>query len=509
MLPTLRRIGESQSMSNVVLSTLSSSSSTAAGGAKSTLDLKASSKVLRMSYLAAVADCWLLVGISLATLRLRDTWQFVSKDHSSASLAVLICVILSINGSLGLYSSLRIPTRAVLGKLVTGMFAVLALQAFAAWKLPGLWIHLTVFVTLLFFPVSLLVRPIVAKYCRWLLARPHRVQYFVIVGRDSRICAEVALKVEMYEERCNRVVGYFGLKDRSCNRSKDGVEWFETTKCLVDYLTHHAVDVVLFATTPEEIPNLGRTLDSILELGLTVGFLPQVFSGDLISRTDQVMRKVDLVGLSIIQVQTVHQSASYLFIKRLFDIFVSASALLLFSPVFLLIGLLVKLTSRGPVFYPWRVLGKNRRAFVGYKFRTMVPEADKIKKELMQFNEMTGPVFKMRNDPRITPIGRWLRRFSLDEIPQLYSVLKGDMSFVGPRPPSKAESDRFEFWQHRKLSVKPGITCLWQVSGRNQISDFSDWAKLDIQYISTASFTLDLKILLLTVPVVLSGHGAY
>jgi lipopolysaccharide/colanic/teichoic acid biosynthesis glycosyltransferase len=137
-----------------------------------------------------------------------------------------------------------------------------------------------------------------------------------------------------------------------------------------------------------------------------------------------------------------------------------------------------------------------------------VPEADKLKEQLQAFNEMQGPVFKMRNDPRVLPFGRLLRKFSIDELPQLYSVLKGDMSLVGPRPPSRAEADRFEFWQRRKLSVKPGISCLWQVNGRNEIRDFSEWARLDLKYIENASFLLDLKIMLLTIPAVLSGQGA-
>src|SRR5437016_6210606 len=125
----------------------------------------------------------------------------------------------------------------------------------------------------------------------------------------------------------------------------------------------------------------------------------------------------------------------------------------------------------------------------------MVPNADALKEALWDHNEMNGPVFKISNDPRITSLGRFLRKFSLDELPQLYSVLKGDMSLVGPRPPSAEEAERFEFWQRRKLSVKPGISCLWQVNGRSEIRDFSEWARLDLEYIERASFLLDLKIL--------------
>jgi len=196
-------------------------------------------------------------------------------------------------------------------------------------------------------------------------------------------------------------------------------------------------------------------------------------------------------------------------LKRAIDVVVSLVGLIVLAPVLVLIALIVRLTSEGPIFYPWRVLGERARPFVGYKFRTMVPNADALKRELLARNQMTGPVFKMRDDPRVTPVGRWLRKFSLDELPQLWSVLKGDMSLVGPRPPSAEEFAAFKPWQHGKLAVIPGITCLWQVQGRSEIADFDQWASLDLEYIRNWSLWLDLKILLKTIPVVIAGKGAY
>ena len=200
--------------------------------------------------------------------------------------------------------------------------------------------------------------------------------------------------------------------------------------------------------------------------------------------------------------------AGQLALKRLFDIVVSALLLLLLSPLLALIALAVWLTSGRPILYRWPVVGLGGRPFTGYKFRTMVRDADRLKAQLLAHNEMRGPVFKMTNDPRVTPIGRVLRKFSLDELPQLWSVLKGDMSLVGPRPPLQSEWVHFEDWQRRKLSVKPGITCLWQVGGRNEIRDFDDWVRMDLQYIDHWSFWLDLEILLRTIPAVLFGRGA-
>ncbi|HEX7050689.1 MAG TPA: sugar transferase [Longimicrobiales bacterium] len=196
-------------------------------------------------------------------------------------------------------------------------------------------------------------------------------------------------------------------------------------------------------------------------------------------------------------------------VKRGLDIVLSLVGLIVLAPVFVLVAAVVAIGSPGPIFYPWRVLGRRARPFVGYKFRTMVVEADALKERFLAENEMTGPVFKMRNDPRVTRVGRWLRRYSLDELPQLWSVLKGDMSLVGPRPPSAEEFAAFEPWQWAKLAVTPGITCLWQVQGRSEIADFAEWAALDLEYIRRWSLWLDLKILLRTIPVVLGGRGAY
>jgi lipopolysaccharide/colanic/teichoic acid biosynthesis glycosyltransferase len=193
--------------------------------------------------------------------------------------------------------------------------------------------------------------------------------------------------------------------------------------------------------------------------------------------------------------------------KRAFDILVSALFLFLLSPLLLVLAVAVKLTSRGPVFYPWKVVGKGGRLFTGYKFRSMCAGADELKAQLTGLNEMHGPVFKLTNDPRVTKFGSWMRRYSLDELPQLYSVLKGDMSLVGPRPPLVSEYYHFNEYQKQKLAVKPGITCLWQVSGRNEIKNFDEWVKLDLEYIRRWSLKLDLWILFKTAREIFAGSG--
>jgi lipopolysaccharide/colanic/teichoic acid biosynthesis glycosyltransferase len=198
-----------------------------------------------------------------------------------------------------------------------------------------------------------------------------------------------------------------------------------------------------------------------------------------------------------------------LFFKRLLDIFVSGVLLVLLLPLFALIAIAIKLTTPGlPIFYQWCVVGRNGVEFTGYKFVTMIPDADQMKGDLAQHNEMSGPVFKMKVDPRVTPLGRFLRKYSLNELPQLWSVLKGDMSLVGPRPAFRHELVRYEFWHKRKLSIQPGITCLWQVSGRNKISNFDDWVAMDLEYIDNWSLWLDIKILIRTAKTVVAGSGS-
>ncbi len=196
-------------------------------------------------------------------------------------------------------------------------------------------------------------------------------------------------------------------------------------------------------------------------------------------------------------------------VKQVLDFAGAAVLLLVLSPLLLAVAALIKLTSPGPVFFRQQRAGLNGHPFMMYKFRSMVTNAEQLKHELEALNEMTGPVFKVTNDPRITPLGRFIRRFSIDELPQLLNVLCGEMSLVGPRPLPVDEVQRFDDVAHRRrLSVRPGLTCLWQISGRNEVTDFAEWVRLDLEYIDNWSLWLDLKILLRTIPVVLMAKGA-
>jgi len=310
---------------------------------------------------------------------------------------------------------------------------------------------------------------------------------------------------------CFQVIGCMDPELNEPTGRVEGVPILGSTDRLREYLFSSPVDVVVFAMPLERLPQASSLLDATLELGLRVAILPDLYVHRMAFDLTNCQASFDLsFRYPMLMLSSVSRSPSYLVLKRTIDVLLSAFLLILLAPLFFLLGVLVKLTPPGgPVFYRWHVLGVNKKPFVSFKFRTMVPDAHLLRPHFLARNEMSGPVFKLRDDPRITRLGRFLRKYSLDELPQLYSVLKGDMSLVGPRPPFQEEADRYEFWQRRKLCIKPGITCLWQINGRSEIHSFDEWARLDLDYIQNASLWLDCKILWKTIPAVFRGRGAY
>jgi exopolysaccharide biosynthesis polyprenyl glycosylphosphotransferase len=271
---------------------------------------------------------------------------------------------------------------------------------------------------------------------------------------------------------------------------------------LLAIVENQVVDEVIFAVPQEDLQKYDDLFLLCKERGITTRILLELFPHSI----DKVYVE-EFDGLPLLSFSSTSTNELLLMVRRILDMAGSFLLLAILSPLFLLIGFLIRLDSPGPAIYRQIRCGLNGRKFWFYKFRSMVDGAEQQKGGLTPYNLMNGPVFKMENDPRITRVGRFLRKSSLDEIPQLFNVLRGDMSLVGPRPPLPEEVAQYKGWQKRRLSMKPGITGLWQVSGRNLL-DFDDWMKMDLAYIDHWSLWLDLKILLKTIPAVFSRKGA-
>lgn len=290
------------------------------------------------------------------------------------------------------------------------------------------------------------------------------------------------------------VVGYVSLTDDS---------GLGNVKKLQELVIEYTADQVFFFLPKDWAGSIEPYLQECEELGVTARLLLDWY--DLkISKTE-----LSYLGNSpMLTFHTVSLNQSQLILKRMMDIAGGCLGLLATGLFALVIGPLIKLTSPGPVFYSQERVGQNGRIFRIYKFRSMYVNADQKLEQLKDQNELSGAVFKIKNDPRVTPVGKFLRRSSLDEFPQFWNVLKGDMSLVGTRPPTVAEVEEYEHYHRRRLSIKPGLTGMWQVSGRNEITDFEDIYRLDVQYIDQWSLGLDVKLLFRTVWTVISGYGA-
>ena len=330
------------------------------------------------------------------------------------------------------------------------------------------------------------------------------LRYMLILGTNPR-AVEFAQKVMSNPNRGYRLLGFIddywpGIEALKSSDLKVVSDY----NGLAEYLRQNVVDEVAIYLP---FGSFYRHSSEVASLCQQHGIIMR-FNSDIFGLKTSQWRAEEFDGEQYISTYT---GASELWprtAKRVLDIVVAASALLILSPILVAAAIAVKLTSPGPVFFLQERIGRNKRRFKIFKFRTMVPNAEKLMAALEQQNEMSGPVFKMRSDPRITPIGKLLRKSSIDELPQLLNVITGDMSLVGPRPLPVRDYEGFnEDWQRRRFSVKPGITCLWQVKGRSGIT-FDQWMRLDLQYLDEWSLWLDLKILVQTVPAVVRGSGA-
>ena len=299
-----------------------------------------------------------------------------------------------------------------------------------------------------------------------------------------------------------RILGCLDPEKGRVGQKVGDLEVVGTTDQLEEFLDKWTIDEVFIAMPRFKLKDMNKIMYLCEEVGVRFSIM-----ADWLKPNIAKMAVRDFIESPIITYYTTPTAVGQLLLKVIMDRALAAVLLVIISPILLVIALAIKVSSPGPVLFRQRRAGLNGRLFNMLKFRTMVQDAEKLRSELEDRNEMDGPVFKIKDDPRVTRLGRYLRRTSLDELPQVLNVLKGEMSLVGPRPPIPEEVAKYERWQRRRLSMKPGITCFWQISGRNQVN-FEEWMEMDLKYIDNWSIKLDMQILLKTIPVVLLGKGA-
>lgn len=455
------------------------------------------------AYLAAAA----LISLGRENVTFAEFLSMRIKVENAILFMVLLAIWHLLFISQGVYQSQRLASRKEElvcafqatsgGALFLGVMAVIfRIRMVTPLYLLMFWILAT---------CAVILSRLVLRLCMESIRRHGKnVRHVLIVGTNARTLS-FARKIESRAESGYRIIGFMdeawaGLGEFK-NSSYRLVCGFAE---LAPFLRQTVVDDVVIGLPLRSYYAQCSEIAALCELhGIAVRFLPGIFNLKLARP-----RADELNGDPLITLSTGRMDGWPVILKRILDITLSFFLLILFSPLFLVVGILIRLTSKGPVFFLQHRLGLNKRRFQIYKFRTMIADAEKRQAALERFNEQKGPVFKIRHDPRVTPLGRMLRKSSIDELPQLINVLKGEMSLVGPRPLPVRDYKGFDTdWHRRRFSVRPGITCLWQISGRNTIG-FDKWMEMDIRYIDEWSLWLDFRILAETIPVILKGTGA-
>jgi len=352
------------------------------------------------------------------------------------------------------------------------------------------------------FTLIILEKIAIFSFMQYTHKKGHNFERLIIVGTGSRASNFIG-KIQSHPEWGLKILGAVDDEPYRKIEQVGGVGVIGILKNLPEILHLYAVDEVVFVVPRSRLNHMEKAIRACEIEGVKV-----TIAMDLFNLKIAKSHQTELGGIPLLTFETTVAEEWQLFVKRAVDIVMSGLAIIILSPGFLVVAALIRLSSSGPVMFKQKRVSLNGRKFVLYKFRTMYKGAEKKLSEIEDYNEMGGPVFKMKKDPRITPVGRILRKFSIDELPQLFNVFVGHMSLIGPRPLPIYEVEKFEPWHRRRLSMRPGITCLWQVKGRNKI-DFEEWMKLDLEYLDNWSLWLDFKILVKTIPVALFGIGAY
>ena len=348
--------------------------------------------------------------------------------------------------------------------------------------------------------ITLLFRTFLRYFLNIVRIYGRNLRFVLIIGTNQRAC-DFAKKIEGKKELGYRIVGYI---DNMNYKNEKDINILGTLKDFPDILRNHIVDeVVICLPIKSFYDEIQEVVKRAEEQGIVIRYLSHLFDTKV-----SKPHTGSLEGYSVMTMTSGPQMGWQLMMKRFLDLVLSVVLIILTSPIMLFAAVAIKLNSPGPVLFIQERIGYNKRIFRCYKFRTMVMNAEKLQEGLESQNEMDGPVFKIKNDSRITKTGKWLRKLSIDELPQIFNVIRGDMSMVGPRPLPLRDFNKFqEDWLHRRSSVLPGITCTWQINGRSDIN-FEEWVKMDMRYIDNWNLFEDFKILIKTIPAVIKGEGA-
>ncbi|MDP2727442.1 MAG: sugar transferase [Dehalococcoidia bacterium] len=427
--------------------------------------------------------------------------SFVALDDLLPIQLGMAMVLILSNAVSGLYSrtsnSALDESSTILGSTSVGaMFMLAAVFLYQGYAYSRLLFIYTWFLSFFLLTLSRIVRHLLILFMR---GRGIGVRMVLVVGGDQ--LGKMVMNLMAGEPgRGYRPVGFL------CDESSGDYgrfKWLGPVSNLGEILRNGDIDEVFIAAPAASRGRVMSMTQQCQRKEIPFKVVPDLYEMSL-SGVDIN----DLGGIPLISMREASIQGTNLFLKRAMDLFISSFVLAVMSPLWLLIALAIKLDSPGPVLFKQERLGKARKPFLIYKFRSMYVEADKEVSKLVDLNEAVGPIFKIRDDPRLTRVGRWLRRTSMDELPQLFNVLKGEMALVGPRPPLAAEVELYQEWHKKRMEIAPGVTGLWQVSGRSELP-FDEMVMLDIYYIENWSPALDAKILLRTLPAVLSGRGAY
>ncbi|MBF0509315.1 MAG: sugar transferase [Deltaproteobacteria bacterium] len=456
-----------------------------------------------------ITDVGVTVGVFFAAYVLRNSLfrgldRLFPLEHYLYMLLVIAPVWAFTFKYMGVYRSFRTtPIVSEIKELIKVTFVCGMILGFAIFlfkfQLVASRLFIAIFLTLDFLAL-ILVRVSIRLVSRWVRKSGYNFRNMIIVGDDRR-AVEFARMAEQTRWWGYRVTGFIGIDQNSLNNNIAPYKFLGVIEDIERVVSSSVVDEVVFLVNRKTLDTLEETFLFLEDVGINtrvaVNFFPNVIARVSIT---------SLNDIPLLSFSTRPSDDGSLMVKSLIDKLASLVLLAGLCPFFLLIALVIKLDSKGRVIYTQTRCGMNGRRFTLYKFRSMVAGAHKMKRDIQDLNEMDGPVFKIKDDPRVTRVGKLLRKTSIDELPQLLNVLKGDMSLVGPRAPLPEEVAQYERWQRRRLSMKPGLTCLWQINGRNKV-DFLKWMAMDLEYIDNWNLKLDFKILLKTIPAVILGKG--